>query len=101
MNEYDSDTEPEPGPIAGLKSEDEIAHEQAIQRMEDGLTDLLKRHSPNELSSICGVLHLKSLERAHNSIQQIISFAKQDNQISEIRIQKILSTLWEGTFSQF
>jgi hypothetical protein len=90
----------------GLKSREEIAKEHAMKRMEEGLRDLLELHSPSELSSVCGVLKLKSLERSHSSIDQIIQYARSGRRgnvtlISETKIRQILDALWEGAIHEY
>jgi hypothetical protein len=90
----------------GLKSREEIAKEHAMKRMEEGLQDLLALHSPSELSSVCGVLKLKSLERAYSSTDQIIQFVKAGKRgnvtvISEAKLRVILDALWEGAIHEY
>lgn len=90
----------------GLKTREQIAQEHATQRMTEGITVLLTMHSPSELSSICGVLKLKSLERGHSSIEQIVNHLKSVNvggqvMISEAKLHKVLENIWEGPIHEY
>ena len=69
--------------------------------MEEGLLNVLKRHSPSELSSICGVLNLKSLQRGHQSIESIMAFAKKGHEITEKKLMQVLSCMWEGALLEY
>ena len=62
------------------------AQEHASLRMEDGLKRMLQLHTPNELSSICGQLGLKILQKASVSIEQIMKFMTSQNKEKVITV---------------
>ena len=69
--------------------------EQAFKRMQDGLRQILQLHTPIELSSICGCLHLKVQEKGSTSIDQIIRYASESETLDVDRIMKVLHFMWE------
>ena len=85
----------------GMKSEEQLAHENAIRRMTEGMQTLLKLHKPVELSAICGVLGLKTLEKSDTSIDQIINYAKANNEVTETKLVHILNAMWEGALFEY
>jgi hypothetical protein len=46
------------------------------QRMEKGLSTMLSLHSANELSSICGNIDVKILQKASTSMKMILEYLK-------------------------
>lgn len=87
--------------LAGLKSYDELMREHALQRMRDGLKKILELHTPTELSSICGQLKLKTLQKGHNSIDQILTYATEGGVFSEEKVNSVFSVLWEGALFEY
>eukprot|EP01041_Mallomonas_annulata_P006836 gene6836-13845_t len=85
----------------GKKTEAQIAHEAAVARMTEGLRLTLKLHKPVELSSICGVLGLKTLERAHDSMEFIMEYAKDGDEVAETKVTKIVEAMWEGALFEY
>ena len=63
--------------------------------MQNGLRQILELHTPVELSSLCGCLHLKVQEKASTSIDQIIRYASEGEELNPERIQNILRFMWE------
>lgn len=75
--------------------------EQAFKRMQDGLRKVLQLHTPVELSSLCGCLHLKVQEKASTSIDQIIRYACETEELDLERISQILRYMWEGPLWEY
>lgn len=74
----------------------------ASARMEQGLIDLLSLHTPNELSSICGNLNLKILQKASNSIQQIMKSVRGGrNFISRENAESLVKLFWEQPILEY
>lgn len=69
----------------------------ALNRMKDGLMEILKMHNPFELSSLCGVLHLKTQQKGNVSLELIIDYAFGGRTMIEEKIKKVLEAMWEGT----
>jgi hypothetical protein len=87
--------------LAGLKSIEEINKEQSLQRIKDGLYQVLTLHSPVELSSCCGMLGLKVQQKPINSIEQIMGYALSDMKQEEGKLQKVLHVCWEGALFEY
>ena len=68
---------------------DDLIQEQALQRMKDGAETILKLHNPYELSSICGMLGLKTQQKGPTSLKQIMDWAMEDGVISENKVYSL------------
>jgi hypothetical protein len=66
-----------------------------------GLEELLDKHSPVELSSICGTLRLPVQQRGYVSKQSILDYANKGNQVVEARVHQILHGMWEGVLVDY
>ena len=78
--------------------------EHASLRMEEGLKRMLQLHTPNELSSICGQLGLKILQKASVSIDQIATYMTSQNKEKVITVdvaEKVLGCLWETPLLEY
>jgi hypothetical protein len=81
---------------------DEQGPNYASIRMGEGLKKVLELHAPCELSSICGNLGLKVLQKGSKSIEQILSYAADERKVyKEDKIKKILSIMWEGPLWEY
>ena len=79
---------------------DKIDH--ASVRMEQGLIALLNLHTPNELSSICGNLNLKILQKGGNSMKQIMKAVRDGkNFISRESAETLLKLFWEQPILEY
>lgn len=85
----------------GLMSYEDMLKAHALQRMKDGLRNILKGHTAVELSSICGCLHLKTQQKASTSVEQIISFASDTEEMVEAKTHRILNFMWEGALWEY
>ena len=72
-----------------------------LKRMQDGLRSLLSLHHPVELSSICGCLKLKVQQKANVSMNQIIKFASEKEEIDPLKIKTILKFMYEGALWEY
>lgn len=72
-----------------------------LKRMQDGLRTLLSLHHPVELSSICGCLKLKVQQKANVSMNQIIKYASETEEIDELKIKIILKFMYEGALWEY
>lgn len=74
-----------------------------MKRIDMGLRAVLQLHSPVELSSICGVLGLKPLERGPASIEQIVQYCKDEetHEFSELLIMRAVNCMWEGALFEY
>ena len=70
--------------MAGLQSYEDMMREHALQRMQEGLKQILMLHTPPELSSICGVLALSVKEKASTSIRLIIDHASKGGKLKYV-----------------
>jgi hypothetical protein len=82
-------------------SYDEMMKSHALERMKDGLRKLLALHSGVEVSSICGCLKLKVQQKASTSIEQIISYASETEEMVESKTHQILNFMWEGALWEY
>lgn len=73
----------------------------ALNRMQEGLKNLLHLHTSVELSSICGYLGLKSQQKGATSIEQILAYASEKEELNEERIRHILNGMWEGVLWEY
>lgn len=73
----------------------------AMKRMQEGLTKLLTLHTPVELSSLCGCLQLKVQQKAATSMDLILRYASETEELDEERIQHILRFMWEGALWEY
>ncbi len=73
----------------------------ALKRMQDGLRKLLSLHSATELSSICGCLQLKVQQKGSTSIEQILKYASETEEMNDDKIIKILNFMWEGALWEY
>jgi hypothetical protein len=78
-----------------------MAKSHALQRMKDGLRKILSLHTPVELSSICGCLQLKAQQKASTSLEQIMIYATETEELNEERVKKILNFMWEGALWEY
>ena len=76
--------------------------ENAAFRMEQGLISLLSLHTANELSSICGNLRLKILQKASVSVSQIMQFVQGEKRlITKEKADLLLKYLWEQPIIEY
>ena len=78
-----------------------MKREHAMERMRDGLRKILSLHTPVELSSVCGCLHLKTQQKGNDSINQIIHYAGEAETFDITKIQQIFNFLWEGPLWEY
>ena len=72
--------------------------------MEEGLKTMLTLHTPNELSSICGQLGLRILQKASVSIAQIMNYMENSHKDKIITMEiaeKVLGTFWETPILEY
>ena len=74
---------------------------QAFKRMKDGLRKILSLHTGVELSSICGCLQLKTQQKASTSLELIMKYATELEELNEERVKRIFSFLWEGALWEY
>ncbi|RYH20809.1 hypothetical protein EON65_22420 [archaeon] len=72
-----------------------------LKRMQDGLRALLSLHHPVELSSICGCLKLKVQQKVNVSMNQIIKYASEKEEIDVLKIKTILRFMYEGALWEY
>ncbi len=82
--------------LEGLKSYDELLRDHTNQRMKEGLASILMMHTAAELSAICGVLGLNTLQRGEDSLNQLITYASPDGQVIDELVDKLMENMWEG-----
>lgn len=82
-------------------SPEQRAKNELNKRIDTGVRACLMLHTATELSSICGVLGLRSLERATSSIDQIISYCKEEDDFSEPKVLKTVNNMWEGALFEY
>jgi len=75
-------------------------------RIEKGVRDVLKLHSPTELSAICGLLQLKTLQRGDESIELLINYCKDEKETkftkySEYKVNRLCNNMWEGALFEY
>jgi hypothetical protein len=87
--------------LEGLQSMQEMMKAHAFQRMKDGLRKILSLHTAVELSSVCGCLQLKTQQKASTSLDLIMKYASETEEINEEKMKKILSFLWEGALWEY
>ena len=72
--------------------------------MEEGLRKLLTMHTANELSSICGQLGLKILQKASTSIEQIMNFVTKDHidcLVTPEMAETVVNFMWEFPIKEY
>ena len=82
--------------LEGLKSYDELLRDHTNQRMKEGLAAILMMHTSAELSAICGVLGLNTLQRGEDSLNQLIKYVSPDGQVLDELVDKLMENMWEG-----
>jgi hypothetical protein len=73
----------------------------ALKRMQDGLRKLLSLHSAPELSSLCGCLGLKAQLKGAASVEMILKYASETEEMNEHKITRILNYMWEGALWEY
>jgi hypothetical protein len=75
---------------------------ETIKRIEAGIRSILVLHTPIELSSMCGSLGLKPLERASHSIDQLVNFCKDGGEdFSEAKVAMCVNVMWESAIFEY
>lgn len=87
--------------LEGLKSYDEVLREHTLTRMKEGLTKILSMHTPAELSSICGVLKLKTLQQGQVSVKQLLDYASVNGVITEDKVNELFAVMWDGALIEY
>jgi hypothetical protein len=64
--------------------------------MKEGLAAILMMHTSAELSAICGVLGLKTLQKGNDSLDQIIKYVSPEGQVIDELVDKVMENMWEG-----
>lgn len=73
----------------------------AFKRMQEGIRKILNLHTAVELSSICGCLQLKTQQKAATSLELIMKYATELEELDEERTKRILGFMWEGALWEY
>jgi cell division protein FtsB len=98
-------------------SPEQRAKNELNKRIDSGIRACLAFHTPVELSSICGTLGLKALQRAVVSVESIIKYCKgseptasgeesegggdEDDDFNESKVLKVVNNMWEGALFEY
>jgi hypothetical protein len=85
-----------------IMTPEERAKSESIKRIDLGLRKVLMLHTAVELSSMCGVLGLKPLDRATVSIDQLIYYCKEGgDSFVESKIVSCVNVMWESAIYEY
>ena len=90
--------------FGNILTPEQRAMKQTADRIEKGLRDVLELHAATELSAICGLLQLQTLQRGKESIELLINYCKDEKETkftkySEYKVNRLCNNMWEGKLS--